>query len=655
MINRVPSVSVNGIDFAWNVDSGTCDLDGSRVALLWVDSTLAYMAAGMQKMVGTERYLLSLQSAGRESAVEDWAHFDQASSFEEGFRSVAAIGAASGGGKWVIQHLDPIKKICCIRAEHTWEGLSQKSIGVSWGSALLAGKFAAYAERLFGVRCWSTQTAYIAKGDDFDEFVIEASTKTVEDELQKLLWENKSGPADLAVTLEKLRVEVRERKQAEEAVQRLAYFDSMTGLGNRRMLFERLHDEAARPADERGFGALLFIDIDNFKTLNDSLGHSAGDDMLRQAAERIRQVLRLTDTATRIGGDEFVVFLPDIAVDKGSASERAIETAELIRRMLAERFVLGHYDHYITASIGIYYFGPNEWFEAETPLRLADISLYRAKQSGRNMVCVYSKDMQADAALQLNLENALKGPDIDREFQLFFQPQVDQGGSLTGLEALLRWKHLEYSHVPMEVVINAAEHSGAIFALSDWVMRESLSHLKAWIHNGLPDGFDHLAVNIGTHQFTHADFVNNIQNWLAEFDIDPRLLMLEITESHLLEDKEIVHENATALEALGVRLSLDDFGTGYSSLSYIKRLPINQIKIDKSFVFKLLTDPNDQVIVETILGMARRFNLNVVAEGVENVEQMNWLSKRSSSLRYQGYLFSRPVPAHELTRYGIIL
>ncbi len=648
-----PSATIEGVDCQWDVEKGTCDLGGFPVALMWIDSTLAHLMEGVQKMVGTERYLLSLQNGGRESVRDDWSVIESAPSFEDGFKIISSVAASAGWGRWTIIELDRDKKLCRFRAEETWEGRYQKSLGVAWGSAMLAGKFSGYAGRLFKTNCWATQTSFISKGDPYDEFLVQPSTLTVEDELNKLLWENKATQADMAVALEKLKNEVKERKQAEEAVQRLAFYDSMTGLGNRRMLFDRLHAEAARPVDERGFGALLFIDVDHFKTLNDSLGHFAGDDMLRQAAERIRLVLRPTDTATRIGGDEFVVLLPDLAPDKGGASERAIETAELIRSLLAEKFVLGHYEHFVTASIGIYYFGPNEWIEAETPLRLADISLYRAKQSGRNTICVYSTDMQADAALKLNLENALKGADPNREFQLFFQPQVDQQGELTGLEALLRWKHPEYSHVPMDVVIEVAEHSGAIFALSDWVMRESLSYLKAWITHGLPDGFDHLAVNIGTRQFTHSNFVHNVRAWLSEFDVDPKYLMLEITESHLLEDKDIVRENASALEELGVRLSLDDFGTGYSSLSYIKRLPIDQIKIDKSFVFKVLTDQNDQVIVETILGMARRFNLNVVAEGVETVEQMKWLAERSSNLRYQGYLFSRPVPASDLGHYGI--
>jgi diguanylate cyclase (GGDEF)-like protein len=650
---KSPTAIIEGIPFVWEPEHGTCSMGDQPALMMWINSTLAHMMDGMQKMVGTERFLLSLQSSGRHGIDEDWGIIQSVPIFEEGFAKIAATAAAAGWGRWSIVSLDHEKKVCVFRAEQTWEARYQEALGVIWGSALLAGKFSGYAGRLFGTNCWSRQTAFIANGDPFDEFYVEPSPITVEEELDRLLWENKATQADMAVTLEKLRTEVQERKLAEETVQRLAYYDSMTGLGNRRMLFDRLHKEAQRPADDRGFGALLFIDVDHFKTLNDSLGHSAGDEMLRQAAERIRLVLRPMDTATRIGGDEFVVLLPDLAEDKGTASERSIETAELIRRLLAEKFILGHYEHFVTASIGIYYFGPNDWEDAETPLRLADISLFRAKQTGRNTVCVYSTDMQEDAALQLNLENALKGADPDREFQLFFQPQVNQLGKLTGLEALLRWKHPEYSHVPMDVVIRVAEHSGAIFALSDWVMRESLSHLKRWVARGLPEGFDHLAVNIGTGQFTHVNFVHHLRAWLDEFDIDPKLLILEITESHLLEDKAIVHENATALEALGVRLSLDDFGTGYSSLSYIKRLPIDQIKIDKSFVFKVLTDSNDQVIVETILGMARRFNLNVVAEGVETIEQMTWLSERSANLRYQGYLFSRPVPANELGKYGI--
>ena len=645
---------LDGLTCVWDTEQGTCSLGGKPFVGMWLDSTVARLMDGMQRMVGAERYLLAMQHAGRESVADDWLIIEQAPSFEAGFAQIAEVAAAVGWGRWSLVSIDRQNKVCCFRCEHSWEGQYQKSLGVSWGSALQAGKLAGLVGRLFGGNYWTEQTKHIAKGDDYDEFMVAPSSRNIEDELNRLLWENKGTQADMAVALEKLRTEVKHRKRAEDAVQRLAYYDSMTGLGNRRMLFERLHFEAARPSHERSFGALLFIDLDHFKTLNDSLGHSAGDDMLRQVAERIRRVLKPGDTATRIGGDEFVVLLPDVAEDKGAASERAIEIAEHIRRLLAERFVLGHYEHYVTASIGIYYFGPDEWSEAETPLRLADISLYQAKQAGRNTVCVYSTDMQENAALQLNLENALKGADPNREFKLFFQPQVNVMGELTGLEALLRWTHPEYSHVPMDVVIEAAEHSGAIFNLSDWVMRESLSHLKAWVNHGLPDGFDHLAVNIGTRQFTHANFVHNIRAWLDEFDVDPKLLMLEITESHLLEDKAIVHDNATALEAMGVRLSLDDFGTGYSSLSYIKRLPINQIKIDKSFVFKVLTDANDQVIVETILGMARRFNLNVVAEGVETIEQMQWLAARSSNLRYQGYLFSRPVPASDLGHYGIL-
>ena len=437
--------------------------------------------------------------------------------------------------------------------------------------------------------------------------------------------------------------DITDKKRAEAEIHSLAYFDPLTGLPNRRLLMDRLQQALLAGRRGQAHGALLILDLDNFKTLNDTRGHDVGDQLLKEAARRLVANVRLEDTVARLGGDEYVVILENLGRDEATAAHLAEMIAEKIRAALGQPYVLqGSEDHYeATASIGITLFQDRDE-SGETLLKQADVALYQAKDSGRNQIRFFSLAMQATIDARAALEGALRQALARNELRLHYQPQVDEVGRVTGAEALLRWPRADGSLVPPARFIPLAEESGLILAIGEWVFKTACAQLKAWAADPATRALD-LAVNVSGRQFHQPDFVARISACIAECGIDPSRLKLELTESVVLDNVEDVIQRMRELKTLGLRFSLDDFGTGYSSLSYLKRLPLDQIKIDQSFVRDIGSDPNDAAIVRAILAMSRTLGLDVIAEGVETPEQRDFL-RENGCAAFQGYLFGKPMP-----------
>jgi len=434
-----------------------------------------------------------------------------------------------------------------------------------------------------------------------------------------------------------------ERHQKEQYIQHLAYYDALTSLPNRRMLLDTLDKELAYGLRSGKFGALLFLDLDHFKTLNDSLGHDIGDELLRQIGQRLAACIREEDTLARLGGDEFVILLRCTASDEDTILQEAQALSLRILETLQVPYLLQHHAHHMTTSIGIAAF-PKQHISAHEILKQADTAMYSAKHNGRNTYCFYHEDMQKKADARLTLEQDLRRALVEQQFELFYQPQVDLEGRIVGAEALLRWSHPEKGSISPATFIPIAEESSLILELSEWILRTACRDLQAW--PTLP----HLAINISSRHFRQADFVEQIQRILEETQAQNQRLALEITESCLLEQTEETLHKMQALQQLGIQLSIDDFGTGYSSLAYLKRLPVNQLKIDQSFVRDIASDPNDALITETIILLARKMGLSVIAEGVENAEQLAFLQLHGCRY-FQGYYFSRPMSASAFSEW----
>ncbi|MFL6657048.1 MAG: putative bifunctional diguanylate cyclase/phosphodiesterase [Massilia sp.] len=431
------------------------------------------------------------------------------------------------------------------------------------------------------------------------------------------------------------------RKLAEEKIHYLAFFDALTGLPNRRLLMDRLQAALVASARSGRHGALLFIDLDKFKTINDVLGHSVGDQMLIQVAERIVACMRASDTVARLGGDEFVVLMADVDSDSAAASQKTVIVAEKIRQALNLPYQLKGSAHHSSPSIGVSLFLGNQ-DSADVLLRQADMAMYKAKDAGRNTLRFFSAAMQLAVETRAALEGDLRHAVARGELRLLYQVQVDEAGHALGAEALVRWVHPERGTVSPMQFIPIAEESTLILAIGGWVLETACAQLEAWQRDPQLRHLT-LAVNVSGQQFRQSEFVGTVAALLARYDFDPARLKLELTESVVLNDVNDVVAKMHALRALGARLSMDDFGTGYSSLSYLKQLPLDQIKIDQSFVRDIITDPTDAVMVRTIIDLARNFDLHVIAEGVETAAQLAFLQQHGCSA-YQGYLFSRPIP-----------
>ncbi|MBZ2207383.1 bifunctional diguanylate cyclase/phosphodiesterase [Massilia soli] len=438
--------------------------------------------------------------------------------------------------------------------------------------------------------------------------------------------------------------DITERKASEQEIRNLALYDFLTQLPNRRCLMERLAHALAASERAGQCGALLFIDLDNFKDLNDTLGHNVGDLLLQQVARRLVACVRENDTVARLGGDEFVIMLENLADDPRLAAEQAREIGEKLLARQGEPYIFGAYQHSCTSSIGISVFRGKQ-ASVEDLLKQTDLAMYQAKANGRNTMCFFDPAMQAVVSARAALDGDLRLALAQRHFELHYQPQVDAEGRITGAEALLRWQHPQRGMVAPAEFIGAAESSGLIVPLGAWVLEQACARLVAWQQQPRLAQLS-LSVNVSPRQFHQPDFVEQAMAALARSGADPRRLKLELTESLLLDDVEASIEKMSRLNAAGVGISLDDFGTGYSSLTYLKRLPIYQLKIDRSFVRDIVTSPADAAITRTILTLADSMGLSAMAEGVETEEQRHFLN-RQGCRAYQGYLFGKPVTAQQ--------
>lgn len=449
--------------------------------------------------------------------------------------------------------------------------------------------------------------------------------------------------------------DITERKAAENEIAQLAFYDQLTGLPNRRLLLDRLRHALAGCARNSRSGALLFLDLDNFKTLNDTLGHDVGDQLLREAATRLSACVRQSDTVARLGGDEFVIVLEDLD-GPDSQHVAAMQTEALavkVQAMLNMPYLLdvaavddsiNRRSHHCSSSIGIAMFDCQA-ISAEELMKRADTAMYQAKAAGRNALRFFDPEMQAAVTARALMEADLRRALSEKQFVLYYQAQVDSNGRVTGAEALVRWQHPERGLVHPIEFVPLAEDTGMILGLGRWVLETALEQLALW---GRAAELSHLAlaVNVSAQQFRRKDFVAEILGLLDSTGVAPGRLKLELTESLLVHNVQEVIEKMLALKERGVSFALDDFGTGYSSLAYLKRMPLDQLKIDQSFVRDVLEDSNDAAIARTVVALAKSLGIGVIAEGVETTSQRDFLAD-SGCHAYQGYLFAEPLPPEE--------
>ena len=442
-------------------------------------------------------------------------------------------------------------------------------------------------------------------------------------------------------TLRGVAMDITERKRAEEQIKHLSDYDTLTQLPNRRLLMDRLKHATTSSSRSKNNCALLFIDLDNFKTLNDILGHDIGDMLLKKVGERLSACIREGDTVARLGGDEFVIILENMSENVLEAANQVEMVGFKILTTLNHPYDLAGNHHVSTPSIGITLFsGHMESMEAL--LKRADIAMYQAKKAGRNTLRFYDPEMQAAVIARAALEDDLRHALAKNQFKLYFQLQANHNRQITGAEVLLRWQCPKRGLVPPLDFIPLAEETGQILSIGQWVLETACAQLKLWEGNSCTRDLQ-LAVNVSARQFHQADYVEQVCKVLRSSAIKPDRLKLELTESLVLDSIEDTIIKMHALSEIGVHFSMDDFGIGYSSLSYLTQLPFDQLKIDQSFVRNISVKPSDEVIVQTIIGMAKSLRMDVIAEGVETEAQLAFL-ERHGCTTYQGYLFSRPVP-----------
>jgi len=437
-----------------------------------------------------------------------------------------------------------------------------------------------------------------------------------------------------------IRADITSRKSAEAKAHTMALHDDLTGLPNRYLMRDRLVHALSSKQAQPGYGAVLMLDLDHFKEVNDTLGHASGDMLLEQATVRLINTVRQTDTVSRFGGDEFVIILEYVGSDLEKALKNTKNISETIREKLAEPYLLCGHQLEVTPSVGVVLFN-SEHDEPEELIKQADIALYSAKDSGRNQVRFFDPLLQEEAIERALLVRDLRQAVERKELVLFYQPVVDAQKNIIGVEALLRWFHPKYGLVPPDKFIPLAEKSGLILPIGEWVLTTACQQLVEWQQDSQRKHW-RVAVNVSAKQLGHDDFVETVRNTVITTGAPADQLSIELTESVLQENIDGTVDKMGALRQLGVRFSLDDFGTGYSSLSYLKRLPIDNLKIDKSFVKDIFNDPSDADIIRTIIALAKNLEVAVVAEGVETVEQFEWLLENECTY-FQGYLFSRPL------------
>jgi len=440
--------------------------------------------------------------------------------------------------------------------------------------------------------------------------------------------------------------DITQRKNDEERLNYLASFDSLTGLPNRTLFYDRLSQVTSRAARTHNAVAVLFLDLDRFKNINDTFGHNFGDLLLKSVAVRLKNCIREGDTVARLGGDEFIVIL-----DAMASPDLTYLVADKILTALSKPFSLQEREIFITASIGIAVY-PDDGENYETLVRNADIAMYRAKEEGKNNYQIYSPTLNAKISERLRLENGLRHAVERGEFILFYQPKIDLvSGKIIGAEALIRWQQPKSKKMILPgKFIPLAEEVGLILPIGEWVLKTACAQNMAWQTAGLPP-LD-VAVNLSAIQFQQKDLSNIIASTLKQTGLDPKYLELEITESIIMKSADSAEMTLRDLNAIGVEISIDDFGSGYSSLGYLQRFPVTKLKIDRTFVRDVSTNPDDKRLVEVIITLAHSLNLKIVAEGVETEEQLQYLRSVGCD-QVQGHVFSKPLPAEEMTRYLI--
>ncbi len=487
------------------------------------------------------------------------------------------------------------------------------------------------------VREMALMTPIVVLGDTNDEVL---KNQAIENGAQEYLIKGKTGETgDTFVRAMRYAIEI---KNMEERLRHMSRYDSMTNVVNRPFLYDRLQLALARARRYDRILAVLILDLDHFKTINDTLGHTIGDRLLKRVAERLTGCLRANDTVARLGGDEFSVLLSELTEPD--------DVAKVVDKFMSEfrkPSLIDDHELFVSVSIGSSVY-PSDGDDAETLLKNADSALQRAKQLGRNNHQFYSPVMNAKASRNLQMGNALRRAVEREEFFLVYQPQVDmESERLVGVEALIRWKHPGWGIVQPIEFIQLAEETGLIFPIGDWVLKSACAQARAWQDAGLPRL--RVGVNLSNRQFNQKNLVKTVTRVLEEERLDPGFLELELTESTFMHNEEDALATLGALKEMGVHIAIDDFGTGYSSLRYLKRFPIDILKIDRSFVQDIPGDAEDAAIVEAIIAMAKSLDVCVIAEGVETLEQLTFLRAHGCNLM-QGYYFSRPINVKEMTR-----
>ncbi|MBD2863158.1 EAL domain-containing protein [Paenibacillus sp. IB182363] len=430
-----------------------------------------------------------------------------------------------------------------------------------------------------------------------------------------------------------------EREKAERKIRHMAYHDALTDLPNRLLFHERLNEAFHRSEKTGTILAVLFIDLDRIKVINDTLGHHIGDELLKYWADKLKANKRPQDTVARFGGDEFIVLLTDI-----TSINEVLTFASFIPQLFSEPFTYGEHDLYVTSSIGISVY-PSDGTDADTLIKNADTAMYRAKEKGGNTFQLYRSEMNIRSLERLNMEIDLRRAMERGEIMVYYQPIVDLGsGRIYGMEALVRWKHPIRGMISPAEFIPLAEETGLIVPIGNWVLKEACRQNEEWISQGLPPLV--VAVNISVNQFQQPGFIQLIKGTLESTGLDPKLLCLEITENVAMKNVNYIVETIDKLRELGVRISIDDFGTGYSSLSYLKRFRVHTLKIDQSFIQELTTDEENAAIVTALIAMSHKMNIKALAEGVETKAQLEFL-RRYGCDEIQGYLFSTPLPVSD--------
>ncbi|MDD2929072.1 MAG: EAL domain-containing protein, partial [Sideroxydans sp.] len=438
--------------------------------------------------------------------------------------------------------------------------------------------------------------------------------------------------------------DITDRKEAESQIHQLAFFDTLTKLPNRRLMHDRLQQALSASARNKRYGALCMLDLDDFKVINDTKGHATGDELLKEVARRLVASVRDGDTVSRLGGDEFIVIMEGLSEKAAEAAAKAENIAEKFRSMLHEPIDLSGIPARVSTSIGIVTFLDNQ-ARIDDLLKYADTAMYQAKAAGRDAIRFYDPALQAELESRLKLGEELTHAVENNELRLHLQRQVDSTGRVIGAEALVRWQHPEQGLIQPSQFIPLAEENGLILPIGKWVLETACGYLKAWQSHHTTREIV-LSINVSARQFRQPDFVATVQHALLTNGVKAFRLKLELTESTVLENVQDTISKMRELKLFGLHFSMDDFGTGYSSLQYLKQLPLDQVKIDQSFVRDIVNDPNDAAIVQTIIAMTEVLGLDVIAEGVETEAQRDFLDQRGCH-HFQGNFFGTPLPLHE--------